>query len=207
MRDLSSYPHSASNKSHNFSEPRFLPLSKDRLYSLISKIPSSLSVLLFESAPQNPSLALKVAYWKPEPQVRNLVPTVITCRKSASLLDCAHPTPHNIRGSFFRTLIRDSICIINIFRNNCKWHICSPSPPPWQTTCYKHSFFSSVNTWCLSFACCFSHSPPWGGDNPVWPFPAWSHPFCQWYSNHIRTCLPQLPILTGHRAWFLILVP
>ena len=76
------------------------------------------------------------------------------------MLDCAHLTPHNIWGSFFRTLIRDFICIINIFRNNCKWHICSLSPP-WQTMCYKHSFFSSVNSWCLSFAFHVSHFPPW----------------------------------------------
>ena len=154
--------------------------------------------------PQNPSLALKVAHWKQDPQVRSLAPTVITWRKSQQArLDCAHPTPHNIWGSFFRTLIRDSICIINIFRLNCKWHICSPSPPPWQTMCYKHSFFSSVNTWCLSFACCFSHFPPWGCNNPVWPVPVWSHPFCLQCSNQMRTCLRQLPILTGHSAWVL----
>lgn len=101
------------------------------------------------------------------------------------MLDCVHPTPHNIWGSFFRTLIRDCICIINIFRNNWKWHICSLSSPPWQTMCYKHSFFRSVNTWCLSFAFYFGHFPPWGGDNPMWPVPAWSHPFCQWCSNQL----------------------
>lgn len=123
--------------------------------------------------------------------------------ESASTLDCAHPTPHNIWGSFFRTLIRDSICIINIFRNNCKWHICSPSAPPWQTVCNEHSFFSSENTCWLSFACCFSHFSPWGCNNPMWPIPASSQLYCQPCSNQTRTCLWQLPILMGYSVWVL----
>lgn len=165
---------------------------------------SSFSVLPLESASTEPLSGSQGGTLKTRPPGEESgASSDYLEEESASTLDCAHPTPHNIWGSFFRILIRDAICIINIFRLNCKWHICSPSPPPWQTMCYKHSFFSSVNTWCPSFACCFSHFPPWGSNNPVWPVPVWSHPFCLQCSNQIRTCLRQLPILTGYSAWVL----
>lgn len=88
---------------------------------MISKMASSFDILRLESTSRNPSLALRVAHFKTRaPGDESGTNSDYLEEQSASVLDCAHPTPRNIWGSFFRTLIRDSICIINIFRNNYK---------------------------------------------------------------------------------------